>query len=73
MHLIEMIIVTPKVNHSTMHSSNNLTKCKKKIIKMIKRSVGNTRANISLEKMENQIMDMKIEVKLGQLLKIVLS
>jgi hypothetical protein len=73
MHLIKMIIVTPKVSHSTMHSPNNLTKCKKKIIKVIKRSVRNTRTNINSKKMENLIMDMKLEVKLGQLLKIVLS
>jgi hypothetical protein len=68
-----MIIVTPKVSHSTMHSPNNLTKCKKKIIKVIKRSIRNTRANINSEKMKNLIMDMKLEIKLGQLLKIVLS
>jgi hypothetical protein len=73
MHLIEKIVVTPKVSHSTMHSPNNLTKCKKKFIKVIKRSVRNTRANINSEKMKNLIMDMKLEIKLGQLLKIVLS
>ncbi len=68
-----MVIVTPKVNHLTMHSSNDLTKCKRKTIKVIKRSIRNTKANINLEKMGNQIMDVKLEIKLGQSLKNFLS
>ncbi len=58
-----MVVMTPKVSHS----SNDLTKCKRKTIKVIKRSIRNTKTNINLEKMGNQIMDVKLEIKLGQL------